>query len=65
MAACSVTNAVPGYAVAIQTGLAGTGTVNAAAIALTMGGTFDYRDHAAGAVNGRYLFPDDYRLLGG
>lgn len=37
-----VTNAVPGYAVAIQTGLAGTGTVNAAAIALTMGGTFDY-----------------------
>jgi hypothetical protein len=37
-----LTNAVPGYAVAIQTGLAGTGTVNAAAIALTMGGTFDF-----------------------
>jgi hypothetical protein len=35
------TNAVPGYAVALQTGLAGTGTINAAAIALTMGGVAD------------------------
>lgn len=35
------TNAVPGYAVALQTGLAGTGTINAAAIALTMGSVTD------------------------